>query len=102
MSTNKESSANTDCHDGSAVLRTHETNDNARTSKNPNHSTCITDILKNISGELNLLTGRIADLEQALGRKDESLEERIDQLESRLERKLSEKNGTNHRQTLHL
>ena len=92
MSADKESNAaDKNSYDSSAVLRTHETNDNVRTSKVDTQDHSMTDMLKNISGELKLLNGRIADLEQALDRKHESLGERIDQLENRLERKLSEK-----------
>ena len=92
MSADKESNAaNKDSYDSSAVLRAHETNDDVRTSKVDTQDHSMTDMLKNISGELKLLNGRIADLEQALDRKHESLGERIDQLENRLERKLSEK-----------
>ena len=74
MSADKESNAaNKDSYDSSAVLRTHETNDNVRTSKGDTQDHSMTDMLKNISGELKLLNGRIADLEQALDRKHESL-----------------------------
>ena len=60
MSANKESNAaNKDCKDSSAVLRMRETNDNVRTGKVDIQDHSMTDILKNISGELKLLNGRI-------------------------------------------
>ena len=43
------------------MLRMRETNDNARTSKVDIQDHSMTDILKNISGELRHLNGRIVD-----------------------------------------
>lgn len=51
----------------------------------------VTDLLKGISRDLQQLNGRLSGLENNLDTKHKSLSVRIDQLENRLEKKLSDK-----------